>query len=55
MEVVCDLHQQTSNRLSEFSYFLRESRPEIWILVIPLGELVVILAELYVSRSQEGG
>jgi hypothetical protein len=46
IEVQEDLYELANDRLSEFSYFWREHRLELWIVVLLVAEVVLLLAEL---------
>ena len=54
LEVYEDLYELANDRLSEFSYFYREFRVEIWIVVLLAAELIVMLADLWVSYRSLG-
>ena len=54
LEVYEDLYELANDRLSEFSYFSREYRVELWIIVLLIAEVVIMLGELWMlSRGQQ--
>jgi hypothetical protein len=46
LEVLEDLYELANDRLSEFSYFWRGQRLEMWIVVLLVAEVVLLLLEL---------
>ncbi len=54
LEVFEDLYELANDRLSEFSYFAREFRLELWIVLLLLAELIVMIADLWVSYRSMG-
>ena len=54
LEVFEDLYELANDRLSEFSYFAREFRLELWIVLLLLAELIVMIADLWVSSRSMG-
>ena len=52
IEVYEDLYELANDRLSEFSYFNREYRLELWIILLLIAEVVIMLGELWMlSRT----
>ena len=47
IEVCEDLYELANDRLSEFTYFHREFRLELWIIVLLVAEVVIMAAELW--------
>ena len=47
LEVFEELYELANDRLTEFRYFLREYRLELWIIVLLVAEVVVMGAELW--------
>ncbi len=47
LEVYEDLYELANDRLSEFSYFSREYRLEVWIIVLLIAEVVIMGVELW--------
>jgi hypothetical protein len=47
LEVAEDLYELANDRLSEFTYFHREFRLELWIVVLLLAEVAIMAAELW--------
>ncbi len=47
IEVAEDLYELANDRLSEFSYFYREFRLEVWIIVLLVAEVIIMGAELW--------
>jgi hypothetical protein len=47
LEVCENLYELANDRLSEFSYFHREFRLELWIIVLLVAEVVIMAAELW--------
>jgi hypothetical protein len=54
LEVFEDLYELANDRLSEFSYFSREFSLELWIVLLLLAELIVMIADLWVSSRSMG-
>jgi hypothetical protein len=53
LEVAEDLYELANDRLSEFTYFHREFRLELWIVVLLLAEVIIMSAEvLWMVRHQ---
>ena len=48
LEVVADLYELANDRLTEYSYFLREYRLERWILLALVAELAFSIIGLFV-------
>ena len=48
LEVFEDSYELANDRLSEFRYFLKEYRLELWIIVLLVAEVVIMGAELWV-------
>lgn len=46
LEVAEDLYELANDRLTEFSYFHREYRLELWIIVLLVAEVVIMTLEL---------
>lgn len=49
LEVFENLYELANDRLSEFTYFRREYRLEVWIIVLLLAEALLILGDLGLS------
>jgi hypothetical protein len=47
LEVCEDLYELANDRLSEFTYFNREFRLELWIIVLLVAEVVIMSVELW--------
>jgi hypothetical protein len=47
LEVYEDLYELANDRLSEFAYFSREYRLEVWIIVLLVAEVVIMGLELW--------
>jgi hypothetical protein len=47
LEVAEDLYELANDRLSEYTYFHREFRLELWIVVLLLAEVAIMSAELW--------
>ncbi len=47
LEVYEDLYELANDRLSEYSYFSREYRLEVWIIVLLIAEVVIMGVELW--------
>jgi hypothetical protein len=47
IEVYEDLYELANDRLSEYSYFSREYRLELWIIVLLIAEVVIMGLELW--------
>lgn len=47
LEVCEDLYELANDRLSEFTYFHREFRLELWIVVLLVAEVIIMAAELW--------
>jgi hypothetical protein len=54
IEVVADIYESANDRLSEYSYFRREYKIELWIVVILIAELLVMFGELIVTWRSGG-
>jgi hypothetical protein len=54
LEVFEDLYELANDRLNEFSYFSREFSLELWIVLLLLAELIVMIADLWVSSRSVG-
>jgi hypothetical protein len=46
LEVLEDLYELANDRLSEFTYYWKEHRLEIWIVVLLVAEVVLLLLEI---------
>src|SRR5260221_7082389 len=53
LEVCEDLYELANDRLSEFTYFHREFRLELWIIVLLVAEVVVMSVELWLTIRGE--
>lgn len=49
LEVYEDLYELANDRLSEFTYFLREYRLEAWIIVLLLAEVVLMSVDIWLT------
>ena len=49
IEVCEDLYELANDRLSEFSYFDREYRLELWIIVLLVAEVIIMSIELWAT------
>ena len=52
LQVFEDLYESANDRLSEFSYFAREYRVELWIVALLVLEAVLILVELWLAWNE---
>lgn len=52
LQVYEDLYESANDRLSEYSYFAREYRVELWIVGLLVVEAVLILVELWLAWNE---
>lgn len=52
LQVFEDLYESANDRLSEYSYFAREYRVELWIVALLVLEAVLILVELWLAWNE---
>jgi len=51
IDVIADIYELANDRLSEFSYFHREYKVELWITWILIIELALLVADIFVHAG----